>query len=102
MTGMRCGTIVLAAILSALFAGCSEEYFARRDSIVPGLGDAPAANAVTHVADPWPRNVGNKHIPGDGSRLSRAIERYESGPKEEGDSETTTITIEGVDIEGND
>jgi hypothetical protein len=36
-------------------------------------------NAATHVIDPWPRYVGNRRIPVNGDRLSRAVERYRQG-----------------------
>ena len=36
-------------------------------------------NAATHVIDPWPRYVGNRQIPVNGDRLSRAVERYRQG-----------------------
>src|SRR5262249_30132499 len=42
-------------------------------------GDAKAVNTTTHVIDPWPRYVGNRRIPGNGDRLSRAVERYRLG-----------------------
>ena len=54
-------------------------YFQRTDKITLGAGDAKAVNAATHVIDPWPRYVGNRRIPGNGDRLSRAVERYRQG-----------------------
>ena len=54
-------------------------YFQRSDKITLGEGDAKAVNAATHVIDPWPRYVGNRRIPGNGDRLSRAVERYRQG-----------------------
>jgi hypothetical protein len=54
-------------------------YFQRSDKITPGEGDDKAVNAATHVIDPWPRYVGNRRIPGNGDRLSRAVERYRQG-----------------------
>ena len=54
-------------------------YFQRSDKITLGAGDAKAVNAATHVIDPWPRYVGNRRIPGNGDRLSRAVERYRQG-----------------------
>jgi hypothetical protein len=32
-----------------------------------------------HVIDPWPRYVGDRRIPGNGDRLSRAVGRYNQG-----------------------
>src|SRR2546430_1031490 len=54
-------------------------YFRRSDKITMGAGDAKAVNAATHVIDPWPRYVGNRRIPVNGDRLSRAVERYRQG-----------------------
>src|SRR5262249_37086355 len=49
------------------------------DKITLGAGNAKAVNAATHIIDPWPRYVGNRRIPGNGDRLSRAVERYRQG-----------------------
>src|SRR5215475_16028875 len=54
-------------------------YFQRSDKITLWEGDAKAVNSATHVIDPWPRYVGNRRIPGNGDRLSRAVERYRQG-----------------------
>ena len=54
-------------------------YFQRSDKITLGAGNAKAVNAATHIIDPWPRYVGNRRIPGNGDRLSRAVERYRQG-----------------------
>ena len=54
-------------------------YFQRSDKITLWEGDAKAVNAATHVIDPWPRYVGNRRIPVNGDRLSRAVERYRLG-----------------------
>ena len=54
-------------------------YFQRKDTIISGAGDARDVNAATHVIDPWPRYVGNRRIPANGDRMSRAVERYRQG-----------------------
>jgi hypothetical protein len=54
-------------------------YFQRSDSITLWEGDAKAVNSATHVIDPWPPYVGNRRIPVNGDRLSRAVERYRQG-----------------------
>jgi hypothetical protein len=54
-------------------------YFQRSDKITLWEGDAKEVNAATHVIDPWPRYVGNRRIPVNGDRLSRAVERYRLG-----------------------
>ena len=53
-------------------------YFQRDDKITLWEGDAKAVNSATHVIDPWPRYVGNRRIPVNGDRLSRAVERRRS------------------------
>jgi hypothetical protein len=80
--------IALAVLVSGSFAGSAAlawdqepfaMYFQRSDKITLGAGDAKAVNAATHVIDPWPHYVGNRRIPGNGDRLSRAVERYRLG-----------------------
>ena len=53
-----------------------ESYGQRKNGVTFGGGDAKEINSATHIADPWPRYVGNTRIPGDGARMSGAIERY--------------------------
>ena len=55
------------------------QYFERKDTIVSGAGDARDVNAATHIIDPWPRYVGDRRIPANGDRMSRAVERYRQG-----------------------
>ena len=80
--------ITFAVLVGGSFAGSGAlawdqnpfaMYFQRTDKITLGAGDAKAVNAATHVIDPWPRYVGNRRIPGNGDRLSRAVERYRQG-----------------------
>jgi hypothetical protein len=52
------------------------QYLQRLDTITSSAGDAKETNAITHTIDPWPRNVGNRRIPGNGQRMSGAVERY--------------------------
>src|SRR5215469_9623671 len=52
------------------------QYLQRSDTITSSAGDAKATNSVTHIIDPWPPYVGNRRIPGNGQRLSGAVERY--------------------------
>ena len=52
------------------------QYFERKDGITLGAGNAKSVNSATHIIDPWPRNVGNTRIPGNGQRMGGAIERY--------------------------
>src|SRR5262245_51863424 len=86
---MRTGHIIAFAVLvSGSLAGSAAlawdqnpfaTYFQRSDKITLWEGDAKAVNAATHIIDPWPRYVGNRRIPGNGDRLSRAVERYRQG-----------------------
>ena len=86
---MRTRHIVAFAVLaSGSFAGSAAlawdqepfaMYFQRSDKITLWEGDAKAVNTATHVIDPWPRYVGNRRIPVNGDRLSRAVERYRQG-----------------------
>lgn len=51
-------------------------YLQRFDGIQPGAGDARDVNAATHVIDPWPPYVANRHIPANGERMANAVRRY--------------------------
>ena len=51
-------------------------YHHRRDTVSFAAGDAVAVNKVTHMIDPWPRNVRNKRIPANGERMVGAVERH--------------------------
>jgi len=52
------------------------QYLQRSDTLTSSAGDAKSTNSVTHTIDPWPPYVGNRRIPGNGQRMSGAIERY--------------------------
>jgi hypothetical protein len=80
--------IAFAILVGGCFAGSGAVawdqdpfamYFHRTDTITLGAGNAKAVNSATHIIDPWPRYVGNRRIPGNGDRLSRAVERYRQG-----------------------
>lgn len=88
------GSIALAALIigSAARAGdlvglrgddlqyeFAEPYLERIDGVTTSLGNARDINAVTHMIDPWPRHVRNRHIPANGERMAGAIYRYGSG-----------------------
>lgn len=70
------GTILTAAMLGTMLAGCSDIYFDRRDAIAFGAGDALAANAIEQTVDPWPAHSGETAIAGDGNKVQAAVERY--------------------------
>ncbi|MGH6726298.1 MAG: hypothetical protein ACREB8_07130 [Pseudolabrys sp.] len=67
-------TLALAALLTAL-AGCSE-YLDRRDTITLNAGDSVAANQVSQMVDPWPRDSANRNISYNGAKMETAVERY--------------------------
>ena len=69
-------TLALSVTLAAALAGCSDLYYARRDTIALSGGDAVAANAAEQIADPWPRYSGNTNIAFNGQKMQTAIERY--------------------------
>ena len=52
------------------------QYIQRSDTITFGAGEAKEVNSATHVIDPWPPYVGNRRIPGNGERMSDAVQRY--------------------------
>ena len=78
-------SVALAAMLFSSGASAWDQvdpfamYIQRSDTITLGAGNARNVNAATHIIDPWPRYVGNRQIPANGDRMSRAIERYRQG-----------------------
>ena len=85
---MKTTRIIAIAVLLSSFAASGASawdqdpfamYVQRSWSITLGAGDAKAVNAATHVIDPWPPYVGDRRIPGNGERLSRAVTRYKQG-----------------------
>jgi hypothetical protein len=70
---------VLALAATTLLGACTDMYLDRRDTVSFGAGDAPAANKVTHMIDPWPARAGDRNISYDGERMQAAAERYRTG-----------------------
>ena len=70
------GLTVLALAAPLLLGACTDMYLDRRDTVSFAAGDAPAANKVTHMVDPWPVRAGDRNIPHDGERMAAAAERY--------------------------
>ncbi len=68
--------IAAAVALGALLGGCSNIYYDRRDTIGLSAGDAAAANQVTQMVDPWPRDSANRDIASNGAKMQSAVERY--------------------------
>ena len=69
-------TIAASTMLAAALAGCSDIYYARRDTIALSAGDAIAANGAEQTVDPWPPHSGNTNIAFNGQKMQLAIERY--------------------------
>ena len=72
-------TVVAAAFLSVVLAGCSDIYIDRRETIAPFTGDAVAANRVTQMIDPWSKASANNNIVYSGEKMQSASERYRMG-----------------------
>jgi hypothetical protein len=68
--------LAAAVALGALLAGCSDIYFARRETVALGANDAVAANQVEQMVDPWPAHSNNNNLTFNGERMQRAIECY--------------------------
>jgi hypothetical protein len=67
---------VLALATTTLLGACTDMYLDRRDTVSFAAGDAPAANKITHMVDPWPIRAGDRNIAFDGERMAAAAERY--------------------------
>jgi hypothetical protein len=76
--------IALGALLATALGGCSgpglytgsDIYSDRRDTISLATGDAMAANKVTQMVDPWPKDSASRDIAFNGSKMQSAVERY--------------------------
>ena len=67
---------ILALGATTLLGACTDMYLDRRDTVSFAAGDAPAANRITHMVDPWPIRAGDRNIAFDGERMAAAAERY--------------------------
>ncbi|MFI5014057.1 MAG: hypothetical protein ACHQAY_17105 [Hyphomicrobiales bacterium] len=83
---MKFGHLIAFSIVVSALAGCSagppfddpfESNTQRINAITLSAGNAHEANAAIQVIDPWPRYVYDTRIPGDGQRLTDAVDRYE-------------------------
>ena len=72
-----------------------DQYFARRDSIALGLGDAMHSNRAIHTIDPWPRHAKDDKLKFDGQRMNLAIERYQANESIEPVGMTTQDVVSG-------
>jgi hypothetical protein len=75
------GSLLLTATLGGCWSGLYEnpaaQYVNRSDTITLSAGNAKDVNAATHVIDPWPRNVKDRRIRGNGERMVGAVQRYQ-------------------------
>lgn len=85
---MKIIRVILLMGFGAVVGGCNTvypnpatPYVQRINTITFGAGNAQDVNAATHTIDPWPRYAGNRRIPGNGTRMVGAVERYEGGAK---------------------
>jgi hypothetical protein len=75
---MRMAMALLLLAGAGRASASDDEYLARRDSITPGVGNAPAHNRAVHTINPWPRYVGNDRINIDGRRIQLGMRRYQA------------------------
>ncbi len=84
----RSGMAIALLGLAAALAGCSPgvpfddplaDYTQRSLTISPTSGNAQAANLAIQTRTPWPRESQYTSIPGNGSRMVRAVDNFESG-----------------------
>ena len=82
---MRIVQIIASLALAMTLGGCwsgiyenpGAQYVHRSDTVTLSAGNAKDVNAATQVIDPWPRNVGNRRIPGNGERMVGAVQKYQ-------------------------
>jgi len=80
---------VTIALVALLLDGCAD-YRNHRDGITLAAGDDVQWNQAVHTIDPWPANVGDDDIPGQGKRVDAVIEKYENPPPP---SQATDVTV---------
>jgi hypothetical protein len=80
--------IPIAFLGVVALAGCSPgvpfdepfaDYTQRRLTVSSTAGNAQASNLAIQTSGPWPRYSQYTSIPGDGPRMVRAVQSYESG-----------------------
>jgi hypothetical protein len=83
-------TLLLSFVMAAggCWGACAGQYLNRTDTITTSAGDDQDVNAALQIIDPWPRHASNRRIPGNGERLSGAVQRYRSPPQLAGASGT--------------
>ena len=80
MTKSRLAKLITIAAVAGL-AAC-QQNLTRTDGVTTHAGNSLAVNEAKSVVDPWPRNVENTHIEGDGQRLSKSVVQYKTNPSE--------------------
>ena len=87
-TMTRSGVSIAVLAVAAGLAGCSPgvpfddpfaEYTQRSLTISPSTGNAQAANLAMQTSGPWPLYSQYTNIPGNGSRMVKAVQNFESG-----------------------
>jgi hypothetical protein len=85
---LRGGIAIVSLAASLALAGCASTvafddptagYLQRTALVSTDGGDAQAANIAMQTPTPWPRHSNDTNIPGNGARIVKAINRYESG-----------------------
>jgi hypothetical protein len=69
-----------------------QQYTQRADTVTLSAGNAQEVNSRIHTIDPWPRNVGNTRITGNGQRMADAVYRYRCGKPAPPALETESVT----------
>jgi len=86
---------LLAVVSTVTLSACYDDsYYARRDSVTLGAGDAVHVNKVTHTIDPWPSHAQNDKIDPDAKRMGLAIQRYQQNRSIEPRGLNTTTALE--------
>lgn len=80
--------ILGAAALGSTLPACTEDHYARRDTITAEAGDAVAVNAAQQTRDTMPVSAKRTALKHDANRLNKAIERYRDPPLEEDGDES--------------
>jgi hypothetical protein len=73
--------LMAAAVTFGIARAHAGEYLQRTDTITMSAGNAPEVNSAIHIIDPWPPYVKNRRIPGNGARMTNAIQRYRQPPQ---------------------
>jgi hypothetical protein len=86
---------LLGVVSTVMLGGCYDDsYYARRDGVTLGAGDAVHVNKVTHTIDPWPPHAQNDKIDPDAKRMGLAIQRYQQNRSIEPRGLNTTTAAE--------